>query len=124
MQIEDLATLVGEIVLLDLVSGMQIATKVTGVDPAENKVNVERPVLFQIQAAPPAAPGQPPQQQLACVNYGGPFAIQRDDHSFDASHVINAHKMVADIEKAYIQATSNIQIAGAETLAGLPAANR
>lgn len=115
---------VGDVVLLDLVSGMQVCTEIKEIDEVQNKVYTGKVVVFQI-AMEPQNPNYPPseqnpmQQKVNAQPYGGPFTLPHTDMSFDAAHVITLHVPVSGIEKGYLQATSGIEIAGAESIGGL-----
>jgi len=109
----------GKIVLLDLVSGLQVTAEIDSVD--DRSVSVSRPVVFQIVTEPAdptsrPSPNNPIQQKLNAAPYGGPFSHPKDEVKFDLRHVIGIHEPVDGIEKAYLQATSGIQVAGADTI--------
>ena len=122
MQKKDLEPSVGKVMLLDLVSGIQITTQIESVD--DSQVHCKRPIIFQITVQPvdpslPPSPANPPQQTMQGIPYGGPFTHPRQDVSFDLAHVLSAHDPIDAIDKAYMQVTSGIQLAGADALGQL-----
>lgn len=124
MHISEFRDHVGDVVLLDLVSGMQVCTEIKELDKELDKVITGKVVVFQIAVEPvdptsPPGPNNPMQQKVNAQPYGGPFTLPHTESSFDAAHVITVHVPVSGIEKGYLQATSGIEIAGAEAFGGL-----
>ena len=116
---------VGNIVLLDLVTGMQICTELKAINHTASKIEVGKIVIFQI-AVEPKDPTQPPHeklnpiiQKLNAQPYGGPFTVANTEHAFDFEHILFVHVPVDGIEKAYLQSTSGIEVVGAGAMAGL-----
>lgn len=116
---------VGSVVLLDLVSGMQICTELKSINKEMEKIKVGKIIIFQISVEP-KDPTQPPHEQLNPIMqklnaqpYGGPFTTAKTESAFDFEHVLQAHEPVDGIEKAYLQATSGIEVVGAGAMAGL-----
>jgi len=116
---------VGSVVLLDLVTGMQICTELKAINKEMSKIEVGKIIIFQISVEP-KDPTQPPHDQLNPIiqklnaqPYGGPFTTVGTEHAFDFEHVLYAHVPVDGIEKAYLQATSGIEVVGAGAMAGL-----
>jgi len=123
MHISEFTKFIGEIVLLDLVSGMQVCTEIKSLDDEKAKVNTGKVVMFQI-AVEPADPTRPPdannpmQQKVNTQHYGGPFTLPHTELPLDAAHIMAIHVPISAIEKGYLQATSGIEIAGASALSG------
>lgn len=116
-----------KIVILDLVSGLQITTKVLAV--YSDTMVCERPIIFQVSAEPadPSAPpshSNPMQQKLSAVPFGGPFSVPKDKVTFDLDHILAIHEPIDVIEKSYLQATSGIQLAGANDIAQVNSGKR
>ena len=125
MRSSEFAKHVGNIVLLDLVTGMQICTELKSVNERDQKIEVGKIIIFQI-AVEPKDPTQPPHEQLNPIiqklnaqPYGGPFTTPKTEHAFDFEHILQAHVPVDGIEKAYLQSTSGIEVVGAGAMAGL-----
>lgn len=124
MNILEFTEHVGDVVLLDLVSGMQVCTEIKEIDKLLSKIITGKVVIFQIAVEPvdptlPPSQNNPMQQKVNAQPYGGPFTLPQTESSFDAAHVITVHVPVSGIEKGYLQATSGIEIAGAEAIGGL-----
>lgn len=124
MHISEFNKHIGNVVLLDLISGMQVCTEIKSLDKADTKVNTGKIVIFQISVEPQdptRAPDQnlnPMIQKINAQPYGGPFTLPHTEGSFDVEHIMMLHVPVSGIEKAYLQSTSGIEIAGAAPLGG------
>ena len=123
MRIAEFEKHVGNVVLLDLVSGMQVCTEIKSLDTDMNKINTGKVVIFQIAMEPqnpnhPPSPQNPMQQKVNAQPYGGPFTLPHTGMPFDVQHVISVHVPVSGIEKGYLQAVSGIEIAGAAPMGG------
>ncbi len=126
MRLSEFEKHVGDVVLLDLISGMQVCTEIKGMhnEGGEgSKVDTGKVVIFQIAVEPqdptqPPSPTNPMQQKINTQPYGGPFTLPHTECSFDIEHIIMIHVPVSGIEKAYLQATSGIEIAGAAPFGG------
>jgi hypothetical protein len=103
---------------------MQVCTEIKSVDEINDKVLTGKIVIFQISVEPqdptraPDPNLNPMIQKINAQPYGGPFTLPHTEGSFDVEHIMMCHVPVSGIEKAYLQSTSGIQIAGAETLSG------
>ncbi len=123
MHISEFSKHIGNVVLLDLISGMQVCTEIKSLDDDLKKVNTGKVVVFQI-AMEPQNPNMPPseqnpmQQKVNAQPFGGPFTLPHTECSYDVAHVMNVWVPVSGIEKGYLQATSGIQIAGAAPMGG------
>lgn len=116
---------VGSVVLLDLVTGMQLCTELKAINKDANKIEVGKIIVFQISVEP-KDPTQPPHEQLNPIMqklnaqpFGGPFTVAKTESTFDIEHILMVHVPVDGIEKAYLQATSGIEVVGAGAMAGL-----
>jgi hypothetical protein len=123
MHITEFVKHVGNIVLLDLISGMQVCTEIKSLDHDLGKINTGKVVVFQIAVEPvdpsqPPGPNNPMQQKVNAQPYGGPFTLPHTECAYDVAHIIQVWVPVAGIEKGYLQATSGIEIAGAASLGG------
>ena len=126
MRISEFEKHIGNVVLLDLISGMQVCTEIKGMsDIGEEgpKVHTGKIVIFQISVEPqdptqPPSPTNPMHQKINAQPYGGPFTLPHTECSFDIEHIMMIHVPVSGIEKAYLQSTSGIEIAGAAPLGG------
>ena len=123
MREADLMKLKGDVVVLDLVSGLQVVTEIKEVGTYSSTIG--KPIIFQVQPQPadPSLPPGPNNPMVGRVNaqpVGGPFAAQTlDDTPIDNDHIIFAHPPVEDIKNGYLQMISGIQIAGADALNAL-----
>lgn len=116
-----------KVVILDLVSGLQVTTEVTEV--YDCTLVCKNPIVFQVNAEPadpllPPSHSNPMQQKLSATPYGGPFSVQKDEVTFELQHIIAIHEPIAVIEKSYLQATSGIQLAGADDIAHVNSGQR
>jgi hypothetical protein len=123
MRISEVTPHIGNIVLLDLVSGMQVCTEIKSVIKETGKVITGKVVIFQVSVEPqdpsrPPDPSNPMVQKVATHPYGGPFCVPHTEMPFDVEHIMMMHSPVAAVEKGYLQATSGIAIAGAGALNG------
>lgn len=124
---DDLEKYEGKVALLDLVSGLQVTTEITHV--GTERIECNRPIIFQITTEP-ADPSSPPsannpmQQKLNAVPMGGPFTHPPSTARIDFRHIIAVYDPIDAIEKAYLQATSGIQLAGADAISQLDKAQQ
>jgi len=65
MHISEFNKHIGNVVLLDLISGMQVCTEIKSLDDELKKVNTGKVVVFQI-AMEPQNPNMPPTTQRTC----------------------------------------------------------
>jgi hypothetical protein len=109
-----------EIVLIDLENGMQLTTRIKGVE--NDHIICDDIMMFQITVATPnpdmpPGPGNEPQQRIQSARLGGPFRHASSPNPPIPLHrVMFIHKPIDAIERAYQQASSGITIAGADTL--------
>jgi hypothetical protein len=113
----------GEIVLIDLENGMQLTTRIT--DVVDEHLITDDIMMFQITVATPnpdmpPGPGNEPQQRIQSARLGGPFRHPNSPNPPIPLHrVMFIHQPIDAIEKAYMQASTGIAIAGADALKGL-----
>ena len=127
MQPEAVAPYRGKIALVDLVSGMQVCAEIKddgilGGDPLT--VTLSNPIVFQVAVEPqdpqqPPSPMNPVVQKLNAMPYGGPFTRPKDEMVLDLAHILTMHEPADGLEKAWMQATSGIEVVGAGAMAGL-----
>lgn len=127
MRLEDAKKRKGEVVILDMVSGAQLTTKIMDVTD-DGYVEIGKPMLFQIAVEPhnpqmPPSDQNPLEQKVRNGSYGHPLFEVQDGTPISIDHIIMIHPSHPDMEKVYLQATSGIQLADASALAQLDAAN-
>lgn len=128
MRLAELKNWVGEVVILDMVSGVQLTTKIEEVS-IDGYVLIGKPLVFQISVEPknpniPPSPDNPLEQHVRHASYGHPLFEVADSTPISPEHIIMVHKTHPDMEKVYLQSTSGIQLADASALAQLDAANQ
>lgn len=102
---------VDQIALIDLDNGMQITTRITKVE--DDQIHTEECILFQLVPNPQ----NPQQPQLNGQPLGGPFRDkEKPSTPIDLSRVVFIHTPIDAIAKAYMQATTGIEIAGANQM--------
>jgi len=124
MHISELRGHVGQVVLLDLVSGMQVCTEIKEIDEVAGKAITTKIMIFQIISEPqdpmnPPGPNNPVVQKVNALPYGGPFMNPMTENVLYAENIIMAHSPIEPIEKSYLQAVSGIEIVGANALGDL-----
>ncbi len=109
-----------KIVLIDLENGMQLTTRIK--DVVDEHIICEDIMMFQVSVAVPnpelpPGPGNEPQQRIQSAKLGGPFRHPNSPiPSIPLQRVMFIHLPIDAIEKAYMQASTGITIAGADTL--------
>ena len=120
--VDDVIKFNDKIVLIDLENGKQITTRIKGVSDDKTHIVCEDIMMFQITVSVPdpsrpPGPNNEPQQRIQSARLGGPF---RHPHSpsppVPLHRVMFIHLPIDAIEKAYMQATTGIEIAGADAL--------
>jgi hypothetical protein len=112
-----------KIVLIDLENGMQLTARIK--DVVDEHIICEDILLFQITVTTPnpnlpPGPGNEPQQKIQSARLGGPFRHpDSPTPPIPLLRVLFIHLPIDAIEKAYMQATTGIAIAGADTLGRL-----
>lgn len=111
---------VDKIVLIDMDNGMQLTTRIKNVEVEHNQLITEAIIMFQLAHMPPQGPGQQPQPSIQAQHLGGPFRNQTSPPPpIDIHRIMFVHTPIDEIEKAYMQATSGIEIAGAGAIQGI-----
>jgi hypothetical protein len=119
MRLVDIQKHKGEVVLLDLVTGMQICTEIKAINYTTDQIECGKVIVFQI-VQEPKDPEHPPHPQMNPIiqtikaqPFGGPFTLPRNEDKFDIAHILMAYTPIDAIEKAYLQAVSGIEVVGA-----------
>jgi len=111
-----------KIVLIDLENGMQLTTRIKGVSDDKTHLVCDDIMMFQITVAVPdpsrpPGPTNEPTQRIQSARLGGPFRHPSSPSPPIPLHrVMFIHLPIDAIEKAYMQATTGIEIAGADAL--------
>lgn len=127
MRLEDLKKYVGEVVILDLVNGAQVTTKLISIED-ECWAKIGKLLIFQVQAElhnplqPPHPEKNPIEHKVRNAPYGFPLFEMKDETVLDIDHIIMAHDCPDDMAKVYHHVISGIQIADAGALNALDAA--
>lgn len=114
-----------KIALIDLENGMQLTTRIKGISDDKKHILCEDILLFQITVTTPnpslpPGPGNEPQQKIQSARLGGPFRHPDSPiPPIPLSRVLFIHLPIDAVEKAYMQATTGIAIAGADALGKL-----
>lgn len=123
--VDDVIQFNDKIVLIDLENGMQLTTRIKGVSDDKQHIVCDDVMLFQVSVtlpnpnAPPG-PGNEPQQRIQSARLGGPFRHSDSPNPpIPLARVLFIHTPIDAIEKAYMQATTGIEVAGADTLGKL-----
>ncbi len=117
---DDALTYKDKIVLVDLENGMQLTTRIK--DVKNDHLICDEIMMFQITVAVPnpdmpPGPGNEPKQRIQSAKLGGPFRHPNSPTPPIPLHrVMFIHLPIDAIEKAYMQASTGITIAGADVL--------
>lgn len=118
MRVELLQQYVGKVITLDLVSGVQMVTKLKSLDAANRELVVGQLRLFQIQVVQ-RTPNGPPEGVVQNFPYGQPLYQLGDEHRIRADHVILVMVPNAEMAAVYIKETSGILPVNATALDAL-----
>jgi hypothetical protein len=118
LRIELLQQYVGKVITLDLVSGVQLVTKLKSLDAANRELVVGQLRLFQIQVVQ-RTPNGPPEGVVQNFPYGQPLYQLGDEHRIQADHVILVMVPNAEMAAVYTKETSGILPANAAALDAL-----
>lgn len=139
MRKADLEKYIGEVVILDLVSGMQVTTKLTDIEPGPDAGDgtprheyaiVDKLLIFSVSVEvrdprkDPHPIENPFEHKVRNVFYGYPLFETKDDTPIDLDHIMMAHDCQADMAKVYTKVTTGIEIADAGALNALDAASK
>lgn len=134
MRKSDLEKYVGEVVILDLVNGMQVTTKLTDFviesETGKTFAVVDKMLIFSVSVEvkdprkPPHPVENPFEHKVRNVFYGFPLFETQDDTPVDIDHIVMAHDCQPDMAKVYTHVTTGIQIADAGALNALDAASK
>lgn len=124
MRASDLKELEGKIVVLDLINGIKLTTKVEEVT-ADGFVVCGKLVEFHVVQQLKDRSKQPTPDNIENVVtntfYGFPLFEIGDGNHLDVNHVLLAIRANDEMEKVYLSVTSKIQIAGTDVLKKLDA---
>lgn len=111
MRVPDLKSRVGKVVGLELVNGHMVATKIESVTD-DHFVVAGKMFVFHLVPSQ-----QSPQGALVdLVPYGVPFFSPKEQTEIDPKHIMWVWDVGDDLEKAYIQKTSGLIKANANSL--------
>lgn len=130
MRRADLEKRIGQIVILDLVSGQQIVTKVEAVEVDGYAITSAPWLLFaaDFRPADPRKPTHPEHNPLGWhighAKYGMPVFSVADGMPVALDHIICAHDCPEGLEAVYLKEKTGIVIANENALSQLDAANK
>lgn len=130
MRKSELEKLVGEIVILDLVSGLQFVTEVKRIDIDGYVITACPWLMFQADLRP-KDPQRPPHPQTNPISwhvghgkYGAPVFELADDKPIDPEHIVCAHDCPKGLRDVFTKEQTGIVVADAGALSQLDAANQ
>lgn len=130
MRRTEIDKLVGDIAILDLVSGLEIVTEIVRIDIDGYVITSAPWMIFQADIRPkdPRLPADPANNpvgwHVSHGEYGNPVFKVEDDKPLDLSHIICAHECPKPLAGVYTKMRSGIEIADAGALTRLDAANQ
>jgi hypothetical protein len=104
---------IGKAVVLELVNGLQLLTQIKSVDPYT--AYCDKAFMFAMTETGPTV--------IPYGRHGCPVIKPNDENPFDLRHIVQVYDADTTGEKVWLQATSGIQLAGADALRGLKSAN-
>ncbi len=129
MRSDDLKKHVGDVVILDLVSGAQVTTHLKEVT-LDGYATVGKLMIFQVvpeahnPMLPPHPDSNPIEHKVKNGMYGFPLVETKDSNDIDIDHIVMVHPTQRDMESVYQRVTTGIEIAPAGALNALNAANQ
>ena len=129
MRSDDLRKHVGDVVILDLVSGAQVTTHLKEVT-LDGYATVGKLMIFQVvpephnPMLPPHPESNPIEHKVKNGMYGFPLIEIDDSTDLDINHIVMVHPAQRDMEAVYQRVTTGIEIAPAGALSALDAANQ
>jgi len=129
MRSDDLKKHVGDVVILDLVSGAQVTTHLKEVT-LDGYATVGKLMIFQVvpephnPMLPPHPESNPIEHKVKNGMYGFPLIEIDDSTDLDINHIVMVHPAQRDMEAVYQRVTTGIEIAPAGALSALDAANQ
>ena len=127
---QDLEPLVGEVVILDLVSGLEIVTEIKGFDLLGRVLTSAPWMIFQADLRvkdpryPPHEKENPVGWHVSHGEYGAPVFKVADDKPLDLNHLICHHECPPQLRAVYTKMQTGIEVADASVLKQLDAANK
>ncbi len=129
MRSDDLRKHVGDVVILDLVSGAQVTTRLKEIT-IDGYATVGKLMIFQV-VPEPKNPMLPPHPETNPIEhhvkngmYGFPLVETQDATDIDLNHIVMVHPSQRDMEAVYQRVTSGIELAPAGAINALDAANQ
>lgn len=129
MRSDDLKKHVGDVVILDLVSGAQVTTHLKEIT-LDGYATVGKLMIFQVvpeprnPMIPPHPESNPIENKVKNGMYGFPLVETSDSTDIDVNHIVMVHPTQRDMEAVYQRVTTGIEIAPAGALNQLDAANQ
>lgn len=128
MRKTDAGKYVGEVVMLDLVSGQQVVAKVEEVTE-DGYIITDKIIHFVGQPTPqdpskPASESNPMVMQVHHIPYGAPFISEVSGKPISLDHIIMAHDVTKQLRDAYYRLTTSIEIANVGSLKDIRPANQ
>lgn len=129
MRSDDLKKHVGDVVILDLVSGAQVTTRLKEIT-IDGYATVGKLMIFQVvpephnPMLPPHPESNPIEHKVKNGMYGFPLIEIDDSTDLDINHIVMVHPAQRDMEAVYQRVTTGIEIAPAGALSALDAANQ
>ena len=115
MRIEKLKELEGQVVVLDLVMGKEITTRIESVDEEAGYVVCHKPRIF----LPVPNPHNPSDISVMPLEYGHPLYQADDKLEVDANHIFTWFKPSEDHKASYTRVVSGLVQANMNDLGGL-----
>lgn len=129
MRSDDLKKHVGDVVILDLVSGAQVTTHLKDIT-LDGFATVGKLMIFQVvpephnPMIPPHPESNPIENKVKNGMYGFPLIETKEETDIDVNHIVMAHPTQRDMEAVYQRVTTGIEIAPAGAISALDAANQ
>ena len=121
---------IGEIVILDLVSGLQFVTEVKSIDLDGYVITSSPWLMFQADLRPqnPQAPPHPQSNPISWHvghgKYGAPVFELADNKPIHIDHIVCAHDCPKGLVDVYTKEKTGIVVANEGVLSQLDAANQ
>ena len=121
---------IGEIVILDLVNGLEFVTELKRIDLDGYVITSAPWLLFQAELRPknPQMPPHPKENPISWHiqqgKFGHPVFELDDEKPIDQDHILALHECPEGLKKVYTKTQTGIEIADASVLSQLDAANQ
>lgn len=110
MQPTALAKFIGTVMVLDLINGQQMTTRIAEVNVIDRTVTITKPRMF----VPVPDQRNPNNIQIMMVEYGQPLYKADDRVTLDLSHILMVFKPSDQQAETYVQRTSSLTAAPAD----------